>query len=142
MGKKRHDRAEKQTRGKPIAWLHGEIKTPPFTTEGRREAGELLRFLQQGEVLSMPHAEPLSIVGPNCGALRIRDGGHNWRIVYRIDADAIVVVDVYAKKTQKIPQKVISNCRRRLMSYDETARLAAIPLTEQESKDKSQKHRK
>lgn len=58
---------------KPLAWLHGEIKTPPFTKEGRKEAGDLLRLLQEGEKLGMPQAEPLPIVGPRCGALRVRD---------------------------------------------------------------------
>jgi hypothetical protein len=27
---------------KPLAWLHGEIKTPPFSAEARIEAGVLL----------------------------------------------------------------------------------------------------
>src|SRR5262249_31107897 len=31
---------------RPVAWLHGEINTPPFTEEGRKEAGDLLRLLQ------------------------------------------------------------------------------------------------
>jgi len=33
---------------KPLAWLHGEVKTPPFLQEARIEAGVLLRTLQQG----------------------------------------------------------------------------------------------
>jgi hypothetical protein len=66
---------------KPLVWLHGEVKTPPFTAEGRQEAGMLLRLLQAGEKLEMPHAEPLPDVGPRCGALRVRDAEHNWRIM-------------------------------------------------------------
>src|SRR5438093_8855337 len=112
---------------KPLAWLHGEIKTPPFTQEGRREAGYLLRLLQQGEALGMPQAEPLPIVGPRCGALRIRDAGHNWRIVFRADHDAVLVVEVYAKKTRKIPSGVIERCRRRLKDYDLVVQEAAEP---------------
>ena len=50
-------------RRKPLAWLHGEIKSPPFTEVGRREAGELLRLLQEGESLGIPHAEPLRSSG-------------------------------------------------------------------------------
>lgn len=34
---------------KPLLWLHGEVKTPPFSLEARIEAGILLRRLQQGE---------------------------------------------------------------------------------------------
>ena len=37
------------TNDKPLAWLHGEIKTPPFSAEARLEAGGLLRALQKGE---------------------------------------------------------------------------------------------
>ena len=33
---------------KPLVWLEGEIKTPPFTAAARVEAGTLLRRLQQG----------------------------------------------------------------------------------------------
>ena len=32
---------------KPLVWLEGEVKTPPFTAEGRIEAGTLLRLLQE-----------------------------------------------------------------------------------------------
>ncbi|HET7699063.1 MAG TPA: hypothetical protein VFK57_25315 [Vicinamibacterales bacterium] len=37
---------------KPLVWLHGEVRTPPFSTEARIEAGTLLRRLQRGERLS------------------------------------------------------------------------------------------
>lgn len=109
---------------KPLVWLHGEVKTPPFTAEGRQEAGMLLRFLQQGEQPGMPYAEPLPEVGKRCGALRIRDAEHNWRIMYRIDPDAIVILEVYAKKTPKIPDQIIKRCQDRLKRYDDAVKLA------------------
>jgi hypothetical protein len=34
---------------KDLVWLHGAIRTPPFSTEARIEAGVLLRRLQLGE---------------------------------------------------------------------------------------------
>ena len=105
---------------KPLVWLQGEIKTPPFTASGRQEAGMLLRLLQQRERLGMPHAEPLPGIGKNCGALRVRDAGHNWRVMYRIDDDAILILEVYAKMTRKIPDEVIERCHVRLKRYDET----------------------
>jgi hypothetical protein len=39
---------------KPLRWLHGEVKTPPFSRAARLEAGLLLRRLQQGESPSLP----------------------------------------------------------------------------------------
>jgi len=109
---------------KPLVWLHSEIKTPPYTPEGRQEAGKLLRLLQEGERLGMPKAEPLPDVGPRCGALRVRDAGHNWRIMYRIDSDAVLVLEVYSKKTRKIPDEVIERCQQRWKRYDAVVKSA------------------
>jgi phage-related protein len=125
MAKGKSGKQEGRRRRKPVGWLHGEIKTPPFTDEGRKEAGDLLRLLQEGEQLGMPQAEPLPVLGPRCGALRVRDKQHNWRIVYRVDADAVLVLEVYAKKTRKIPLEVMDRCKKRLKEYDEIAKKAA-----------------
>lgn len=123
MAKAQGGEQDEPTR-KPVVWLHGEIKTPPFTPEGRQEAGMLLRLLQEGERLGMPQAEPLPDVGRRCGALRVRDAEHNWRIMYRIDADAVLVLEVYPKKTGKIPDEVIERCKQRLKQYDAAAKAA------------------
>lgn len=84
----------------------------------------LLRLLQQGEQLGMPQSEPLPNVGKRCGALRVRDAEHNWRIMYRIDPDAILILEVYSKKTPKIPDEVIERCQHRLKRYDEVVKAA------------------
>jgi len=36
---------------KPLIWLSGEIKTPPFSQNARLEAGFLLRKRQKGKML-------------------------------------------------------------------------------------------
>ena len=114
---------------KPLVWLHGQVKTPPFTPEGRQEAGMLLRLLQEGERMGMPQAEPLPDVGPRCGALRVRDAQHNWRIMYRIDADAVLVLEVYPKNTRKIPDEVIKRCKQRLKQFDAAVKAAKTKQT-------------
>jgi phage-related protein len=43
-------------------------------------------------------------IGKRCHELRIVDGGHNWRVVYRVDSDAIVIGDIFEKKTRKSPK--------------------------------------
>ena len=65
---------------KPLVWLQGEVKTPPFTPEGRQQAGMLLRLL--------------------------------------IDSDAVLVLDVYSKKTRKIPDEAIRRCKQRIKRYE------------------------
>ena len=50
------------------------------------------------------------------------DETSNWRIVLRVDRDAIVVLEVFAKKTRATPKKVIEACRRRLKAYDQAGR--------------------
>jgi len=39
--------------------------------------------------------------------------------MYRIDADAIVIVDVFCKRTAATPRAVIDACKRRLREYDD-----------------------
>ena len=103
---------------KPLAWLHGEIKTPPFSKAARLEAGYLLRALQRGEILSMPHSRPMPGIAPRCHELRIVDEKADWRIIYRIDPDAIVILEVFEKKTKTTPRVVIDVCRKRLTRYE------------------------
>jgi phage-related protein len=57
-------------------------------------------------------------IGPRCHELRIRDEGLNWRIIYRIDADAIVIAEIFAKKTNQTPSQIIGVCKMRLKAYD------------------------
>ncbi len=60
-------------------------------------------------------------IGLRCHELRVRDETRNWRIVYRIDHDAVVIADVFPKTTQQTPKQVIATCQRRLKKYDNTA---------------------
>src|SRR6266568_6046763 len=78
-------------REKPLVWLHGQIETPPFSEEARIEAGYLLGRLQQGESLGLPHSRPMPSIGRRCHELRVPDKGQDWRIVCRIDADALLI---------------------------------------------------
>jgi phage-related protein len=104
--------------GKPLVWLHGKVKTPPLSPLARLEAGLLLRKLQRGEKLALPHSRPMPSIGPRCHELRLNDESVTWRICYRIDSDAIVILDVFSKKTAQTPKSVIDNCKRRLKDYD------------------------
>lgn len=102
---------------KPLAWMHGEIKTPPFGEAARMEAGMLLRRLQDGETLSMPHSRPMPSLGPRCHELRVGDASQMWRIIYAIEEDAIVILDVFSKKSRSTPQRVMDACVERLTRY-------------------------
>jgi len=106
---------------KPIVWLNGEVKTPPFSKEARIEVGYLLRRLQRGDIFGMPHSRPIPTIGPRCHELRITDEDKIWRIIYRIDADAIIILEVFSKTTNKTPKSVIEVCKRRLRDYDAIA---------------------
>ena len=103
---------------RPLVWLHGEVKTPPFSPAARVEAGVLLRRLQRGDRLGMPHSRPMPVIGPRCHELRIPDRDVTWRIVHRLDPDALVILEVFAKKSPAIPQAVVERCQDRLRRYD------------------------
>ena len=103
---------------KPLRWLHGEVTTPPMSVEARREMGMLLRDLQTGETLSLPQSRPMPSIGKRCHELRVNDEGKTWRLVYRLDTGAVVVLEVFGKKTSKTPKSVIDTCQRRLKAYE------------------------
>tara|TARA_R110002124_G_scaffold285065_4_gene463153 strand:+ start:6492 stop:6818 length:327 start_codon:yes stop_codon:yes gene_type:complete len=103
---------------KPLVWLDGEVKTPPFSTNARINAGHWLRKLQKGEFVEMPHSRPMLSIGSNCHELRIKDTSETWRIIYRIDKDAIIIAEVFKKKTQQTPKQVIDISKKRIKQYD------------------------
>ena len=88
---------------RPLVWLHGEVKTPPFSREARIEAGYLLRRLQRGEKLTLPQSRPMPRVEARCHELRVVDVDVTWRLLYRTDRDAIILVEVFPKKTAQTP---------------------------------------
>jgi phage-related protein len=61
-------------------------------------------------------------IGPRCHELRVRGETKNWQIVYRRDADAIVIGEVFSKTTRKTPKRVIETCKARLAAYDKAKR--------------------
>jgi phage-related protein len=103
---------------KPLAWLHGEVKTPPMSQAARIETGFLLRKLQRGDLISLPWSRPMPSIGPRCHELRITDETTVWRLIYRIDQDAIVILEVFKKKTQQTPKNIINQCKNRIRLYD------------------------
>ncbi|MBI1736154.1 MAG: type II toxin-antitoxin system RelE/ParE family toxin [Candidatus Rokubacteria bacterium] len=66
----------------------------------------------------MPQARAMPLIGPRCYELRVRDAHAAWRIVYRLDPDAVVIADVFSKTTRVTPPDIVEMCRRRLRSYD------------------------
>ena len=67
----------------------------------------------------MPHSRPMPVIGPRCHELRINDAEVIWRIIYRLDVDAIIIGEVFSKKTGKTPPKVIDICKKRFRDYDD-----------------------
>lgn len=66
----------------------------------------------------MPQSRAMPILGARCHESRVNDAGVTWRILYRIDEDAIVIGEVFSKKTAVTPRSVIEVCKRRLREYD------------------------
>lgn len=102
----------------PLVWLGGEVRTPPFSATARLEAGAHLRRLQRGESLGMPHSRPMPSIAPRVHELRIRDGARTWRIIYRIEPDAIVIGEVFAKTTRRTPHAIVERCRQRFRRFE------------------------
>jgi phage-related protein len=61
-------------------------------------------------------------IAKRCHELRIVDERMSWRIVYRLDHDAVVILAVFRKATPKTPARIIEDIRRRLRQYDALSR--------------------
>jgi phage-related protein len=103
---------------KPLVWIHGTITTPPFSENARIEAGYLLRQLQKGLALSLPQSRPMPSIGAQCHELRVNDEYLTWRIIYRIYTDAILILEVFEKKTNKTPKSIMDICKQRIKRYE------------------------
>jgi len=57
-------------------------------------------------------------IGTRCHELRINDENLTWRIIYRIYSDAILILDVFEKKTNKTPKSIIDICKQRINRYE------------------------
>ena len=56
----------------------------------------------------------MPVIGARCHELRVQDERQTWRVIYRVDTDAVVIAEVFAKSTQTTPATVIKNSKRRL----------------------------
>ena len=110
----------KDTPRKPVFFMTDEIKTPPMSVNARREAGFLVGRLQEGATLGMPLARPMPDIGRRCLELRVTDENVTWRVMCRVDPDAVLVIHSFSKKTQATPKSVIDLCKKRLALYDAT----------------------
>ena len=103
---------------RPLVLLAGGLGTPPMPAAARREAGYLLRQVQQGVMLTMPESRPMPGIGPRCHELRVEADRGEWRVVYRTDSDAIVVAEIFQKKSRTAPKAVLDRCKARYREYD------------------------
>jgi len=58
-------------------------------------------------------------IGERCPELRVIDIDKTWRTIYRLDPDAVIILDVFSKKTRATPQSVINRSRIGLWKYDD-----------------------
>jgi phage-related protein len=61
-------------------------------------------------------------IGKSCYELRLRDAGTNWRLVFRVDEDAVIVVGLFRKTSPSATGRLIAVSRRRLSEYDAAAK--------------------
>ncbi|HZP81653.1 MAG TPA: type II toxin-antitoxin system RelE/ParE family toxin [Chthonomonadaceae bacterium] len=115
-----HESTPERPQSKPLLLLHGSLKSPPFSNAIRSQVGFLFRQIQNGERFGMPISRPMPMIGPGCHELRLSDNAANieWRVIYCIASDAILILDVFAKKTRTTPSSVIAACKERLRNYE------------------------
>ncbi|MEZ4589875.1 MAG: type II toxin-antitoxin system RelE/ParE family toxin [Chloroflexota bacterium] len=72
-----------------------------------KEIGFLLRlFTKQGA--SLPHSRPMPSIGKGCHELRVNDNSNTWRIMYYMNAEAIVILDVFSRRIKRRKNPLLS----------------------------------
>jgi phage-related protein len=120
----RDEEKDTKTTRKPLVWLDEKPQAPPYSQEAKRTTGFLLGLLQEGENIGMPYSKPMPIIGKRCHEIRVYDSGRKvrWRVIYRIDDDAIVIAESFSKKSGRTPKKHIDTAKSRLTYYDAVAK--------------------
>ena len=59
----------------------------------------------------MPVSRPMPSIGARCHELRVGEDGRQWRLVYRLDTDALLIIDMFRKTTQTTPHQVMERCK-------------------------------
>jgi len=70
----------------------------------------------------MPQSRAMSSIGRRCHELRIQDKKVTWRLIYRLDSDAIVILEVFSKKSKQTPKPIVETCKARIKAYDKLSR--------------------
>ena len=65
----------------------------------------------------MPASRPMPEVGRNCHELRVVDGEATWRLIYHLEPDAVVILEIFSKKTRTTPRHVLDAATHRLRMY-------------------------
>jgi len=50
--------------------------------------------------------------------LRINNKNLTWRIIYKIYTDAILILEIFEKKTSKTPKSLIDTCKQRVKRFN------------------------
>jgi len=66
----------------------------------------------------MPASRPMQSLGRRIQELRIPDAFNTWRIIYRTDPDAVLILAALSKKSQVTPKWILKACVRRAKEYD------------------------
>lgn len=81
----------------------------------RHELYELLRFVALGEIPEFPTSRPMPVIANGVHELRLNDHLGRIRVFYYVKRrDAILLLHVLEKKSQKTPLKSIRITKKRL----------------------------
>jgi phage-related protein len=59
----------------------------------------------------------MPVIGERCLELRVVDENATWRILCHVADDAVVILELFAKKTRATPKEVVDSARARLKKY-------------------------
>ena len=84
----------------------------------KKDLGEILLRLQQGESVGMPDVRPMPTVAKGASEVRIKDASGIYRVFYIIQShQGILIFHGFKKKTQQTPHSEIETAKKRLKLF-------------------------
>jgi phage-related protein len=84
----------------------------------KKDLGEILLRLQQGESVGMPDVRPMPTVAKGASEVRIKDASGIYRVFYIIQShQGIFIFHGFKKKTQQTPHSEIETAKKRLKLF-------------------------
>ena len=111
---------------KPLVWMHGKVKSPPFSAAGPHRGRNVAGTAPGGSDLGFCRTR--ARCGRPSNAATSADSGYERAVAdrLRLDADAVIIVEVFSRKTPATPQACWPSAHAVSERHDRATRAGSV----------------